>query len=585
MPQVIEAVEQAASTLLFTNTRSQTEIWFRALLDAKPDWLGEIALHHGSLDRELRSRVETMLRVGSLRCVVCTSSLDLGVDFTPVDQVIQVGSPKGIARLLQRAGRSGHQPGAVSRILGVPTNALDLVEFAAARDAARAALDDGADGRLEHRTPLDRPLDVLAQHLVTVGAGDGFETSAMFEEVRATHAYHTLSDDEWRWTLDFTSRGGSSLAAYPQFARLVDDGAHLAVRDDPIARRHRMTIGTITSDAMMRVKLVRGRSLGSIEERFIARLRPGERFVIAGRVVELVRVRDMTAHVRPARGSGTVPRWQGGRSPLSTQLAAGVRRKLDDARHGRFQDEEMRLVEPLLRLQSAWSRIPASDELLIERARVRGVQHVFLFTFGGRLVHEGLAALLASRISRRSPVSIHVTSNDHGVDLASRDALALDEDAWRAVLSTDRLLDDLLACLNDIGLARRTFRGIAQIAGLVFPGFPGQSKTARQLRASSDLFYDVFNEYDPANLLLDQARREVLDRELEIGRLRRTLERLAEERMVIVETERLSPMAFPLWVEQMRSQQVSTEPWTARVERMAARLEAAAGEEAHAPAR
>ncbi|MBL0922334.1 MAG: DEAD/DEAH box helicase, partial [Phycisphaerales bacterium] len=251
--RALDAIDRAGTTLLFTNTRSQAEIWFRTLLGMRPDLLGRIALHHGSLDQDIRAEIERLLRAGrgresSLRCVVCTSSLDLGVDFGPVDQVIQVGSPKGVARFVQRAGRSGHRPGAPSRIVCIPSNALELIEFAAARDAIEA-------GELESRPPLRKPLDVLAQHLVTAGMGGGFDASELLQEVRTTYAFADLTDEEWGWTLDFVGRGGPALTAYPEYARVGpgEDG-RWRVRERRIATLHRMGIGTIVADSAVRVQ-------------------------------------------------------------------------------------------------------------------------------------------------------------------------------------------------------------------------------------------------------------------------------------------------------------------------------------------
>lgn len=565
---VLEAIESAHSTLLFTNTRSQAEIWFQQILTARPDWVGTVALHHGSIDRGLRQQVERLLHDGALRCVVCTSSLDLGVDFSPVDLVIQVGSPKGVARLMQRAGRSGHAPGGVSRMLGVPTHALELIEFAAARTAIEQR-------EIESRTPPALPLDVLAQHLVTVATGGGFVPHDMLDEVRSTHAFADLTDEQWQWCLDFVMRGGPTLRAYPQYARVVaqPDG-RCVVASAPIARRHRMTIGTITSDAAVKVAFANGRTLGTVEEGFIAHVRAGDHFVFGGHLLELIQLREMTALVRKAAGrKAVVPRWQGGKSPLSTQLAAAVRRELDSFRRGEASSPEMRAVAPLLALQQRWSILPGPDELLIESIRTRDGHHAFVYPFAGRSAHEGLGALIAHRLARIEPRSIAVVVNDYGLELLSPTPLQLTDEDWRRLLATDALLDDLLACVNGSELARRAFRDIARVAGLICTGYPGQGKSARQLQASSELFFDVFSEFDPRNLLLEQARREVLDKQLEVGRIRSTLQRLAAMTLRRLEPASLTPLAFPLWAEHLREQHVSSERWTQRVQRAAQRLE------------
>lgn len=567
LPKVIEALEAGNSTLLFTNTRSQVELWFEALIKARPDWLGQIALHHGSLDRKLRKRVEDLLRAGKLKCVVCTSSLDLGVDFSPVDQVIQIGSPKGVARLMQRAGRSGHQPGAVSRIIGVPTHSFELIEFAAARDAA-------ARRDIESRPPLDRPLDVLVQHLVTVAMGGGFEAEAMLDEVRSSYAFAGLADREWQWCLDFVTRGGPALTTYLQYARVVERDGRYAVASQRIARTHRLGIGTITSDSVIKVKFVSGRTLGTVEEGFVGYLKPGDRFVFAGYLLELVRVRQMIVYVRKAKGrKATVPRWQGGKSPLSTQLADAVRQRFHLARQGVLDAPEMKHVEPLLQRQAEQSIIPNPDELLIEAIKTREGWHHFVYPFFGRLVHEGLGALLAHRLTRQQPRSINITVNDYGLELLCADPLDLSPDDWRGVLSSDALLEDLLACIDTTQLARRQFRAIARVAGLILPTFPGESRSSRQLQASSDMFYDVLTDFDPGNMLLDQARREVLERQLEVKRLREALERLKEQTIVPIALQRLSPLSFPLWAEHLREQHVSSEKWGDRVRKMALALE------------
>jgi ATP-dependent helicase Lhr and Lhr-like helicase len=570
LPQVVEAVEEGASAIVFTNTRSQTEIWYQAILDARPDWAGTIALHHGSLDRARRDWVEEGLRSGRLRCVVATSSLDLGVDFSPVDRVLQVGSPKGIARLLQRAGRSGHRPGASSRVTCVPTNALELIEVAAARDGVR-------DAAVESRLPVERPLDVLVQHVVTVALGGGFRERDLLSEVRGTRSFAELRDDEWRWVLDFVTRGGEALQAYPEYSRVLERDGFYWMEDEKMARRHRMAIGTIVADAHITVQYLSGARLGSVEESFIARLVPGDRFIFAGKSLEFVRVRDMKAWVRRAGSvKGAIPRWMGSRLPLSSELAAALRKRLEEAARGVFRDPEMAAIRPILEVQARWSRIPEADELLIERVRSREGHHIFFFPFEGRLVHEGLAALFAYRISRLRAISFTMASNDYGFELLSPEEAPLEEALEHGLLSPEGLLDDVPASLNATEMARRQFREIARVAGLVFPGYPHAGKTARQLQASSGLFFDVFSRYDPANLLLGQAHREVLERQLESSRLGRTLERLSRARLALTRPARTPPLAFPLLVDRTRDR-VSTESLADRVLRMQSALERAAG--------
>jgi ATP-dependent helicase Lhr and Lhr-like helicase len=573
LPQLLRAVEEGKSTLIFTNTRSQTEIWYQAILEACPDWAGQIALHHGSLDREVREWVESELAGGRLRCVVCTSSLDLGVDFAPVDRVLQIGSPKGIARLLQRAGRSGHRPGAASRVTCIPTHAFELIEVAAGRDAVMA-------GSIEARPPVERPLDVLAQHLVTVALGGGFRPHELKQEVRTSHAYRELSEAEWEWVLDFVTRGGKALQAYPEFTRVVEKDGLYTVPERKVAQRHRLSIGTIVSDAVLQVQYLKGSRIGTVEESFIARLRPGDRFVFAGKVLEFVCVREMTAWVRKASSSkGAIPRWMGGRMPLSTELSTAVRAKLEEARTGVFRGPEMEAVRPVLELQAAWSKIPAADELLIERVKTVDGHHLFFYPFEGRLVHEGLAALFAYRISRLRPISFTMTSNDYGFELLAPGPVPLEEALEAGLLDPKSLLQDIPASLNAAEMAKRQFREIARVAGLIFQGYPWKGKSVKQLQASSGLLYDVFVRYDPENLLLYQANREVLECQLERSRLGRTLERLSSARVTVLNTKRLTPLAFPILADRLRESMLSSERLTDRVRRMRLSLENEAGRE------
>jgi ATP-dependent Lhr-like helicase len=572
LPQVVDVIEEAQSTLLFTNTRSQAERWYQAILEARPDWAGVIALHHGSLDRHIRNWVEENLRLGRLRCVVCTSSLDLGIDFTPVDRVVQVGSPKGVARLLQRAGRSGHQPGAVSRVTCVPTNGFELVEIAAARDAAEKT-------RIEGRMPFDKPLDVLVQHLVTVALSEGFKAEELLSEVRSTYAYRHLTESEWDWALDFVTRGGKALEGYSEYKRLVCKNGLYVIANDSVARRHRLSIGTITNDAAVTVQYIKGGKLGTVEESFISRLRPGDRFIYGGKTLELVRFREMTAFVRKAKDPATaVPRWHGGRMPLSTELAKSVRGLLEKARLGLFYEVELEAARPILELQTTCSKIPATDELLIERFKTREGHHLFFYPFEGRMVHEGLAALSAYRISRIKPISFSIVANDYGFGLLSADIPPLRQALDEGLLLPLELLKDIVGSLNAAELAKRHFREIARVAGLVFQGYPGRGKSMRQVQASSALFYEVFSRYDPENLLLHQARREVLERQLEKSRLGQTLERLSRARLSIVEPKHPTPFSFPLLVERVR-ERLSSEKLADRVRKMQVSLEETAAKD------
>ncbi|GAC1309622.1 MAG: ligase-associated DNA damage response DEXH box helicase [Steroidobacteraceae bacterium] len=567
LPDVIELIGRCRSTLVFTNTRSQAELWYQALVGARLDWLTTTALHHGSIDAKIRRKVEEALKSGALRCVVCTSSLDLGVDFPPVDQVVQIGSPKGIARLLQRAGRSGHQPGESSRVTIVPTHALELLECAAVRHAAQAM-------DLEPRRGMTLALDVLAQHLVTLAVGAGFDAAQLLDEVRATHAFARLTDVQWRWILEFITRGGSALQAYPQFRRASVVDARYVVRDAGLIRRHRQSIGTITSNASIELRWLKGGKLGQVEESFVARLRPNDVFVFGGRSLRLARLRDSIAYVRLVNArSRYVPRWQGARMPLSTALGRALLDLLGRYRRGSAADPEIKVLRPLLELQSKSSAIPGPDDLLIETMTSREGFHVFVYPFAGRLLNEGVASVLSLRAARETPRTFSITSNEYGFELLCEEPFEITEACLRRWLSADGLIADLLASVDASDLARRQFRDIARIAGLVDPGTPRRGKTARQLQASSGLMFDVLVRHDSQNMLLDQARREVLEAQLDHIELKGTLERLARQRWSIVRPARFTPLSFPLWADRLQTQTLSTESWQTRVEREARRLE------------
>jgi ATP-dependent Lhr-like helicase len=568
LEQVIDAIDGARSTLVFTNVRSSAEIWYQGILEARPEWAGIIGLHHGSLDADVRRWVEQGLKEGRLKAVVATSSLDLGVDFSPVERVLQIGSAKGVARLLQRAGRSGHAPGQVSRVTCVPSHALEFVEAAAVRRAAAA-------GRIEARRPLERPLDLLTQHLVTIAAGEGFEEEAMLAEVRGTRAYRDLADAEWRWALDFVTRGGDALKAYPEYRKVErgDDGVY-RVKDAAIARRHRMSIGTIVSDAAVDVRYRTGKRLGNVEESFIARLTPGDTFVFAGQLLEFMRVENMTAYVRAGKpGSAVIPRWDGGRCPLSSEVAEVMREILEQFAESR--EPETRAVRRLLRLQHAWSRVPRRREMLVEQTETREGHHIFFYPFEGRPVHMGLSALIAHRLARTRSATFSLSFTDYGFELLSRERFELVPLFKAGLLATDHLLADMLASLNAAELSKRQFREIARVAGLVFQGYPGQPKTNRQVQATSGLIYDVFAQWDPGNPLLGQAEREVLERQLEFSRLAEALRRMHETPIVLRRTHKPSPFAFPILVGRFR-EKLTSEKLADRVRRMQVEFDAAA---------
>ena len=563
---LVAAMNPGISTLLFTNTRNQSERWFQCLRFACPEMEGALALHHSAIDRSEREAIEASVKAGTIRWVVCTSSLDLGVDFQPVEQVVQIGSPKNLARLLQRAGRSAHLPGGTSQVLFMPTNALELLELSAVRRGLE-------EGLVEQRKPPNAPLDVLLQHLTSLACGAGFHPEETLRAVRSSAAFSNLAEEDWDWCLRFLEHGGHCLAAYPRYRKLEWDEAvqRFRVRDSAIARLHRLNIGTITAAPAITVRFVRGAVLGHVEETFIGQLKPKDVFFFSGRQLEFVRLRDMTAYVKVSnRKSRTVPAWAGGQMALSDLLTHHLRLEVDRASRGELDTPELQALTPLFERQQDLSVLPRIGQLLIETCRTREGTHLYAYPFEGRFVHEGIGFLWASRLTQLERGTITVSVNDYGFELLAPKTYPMAElleDHSDLLLNTDHLERDLEAALNLSELQRRRFRAIAQVAGLMHRGFPGSGKSTGQLQISASLLFDVFERHEPQNRLLLQARREVLDEQLELSRLEAALQRAAQQEWLHVATPRPGPLAFPLLVERLNNR-MSNETVLERIQRM-----------------
>ncbi|WP_162339813.1 ligase-associated DNA damage response DEXH box helicase [Cyclobacterium salsum] len=565
--KILPVIEASQSVLLFTNTRSQTEIWYQKILEAKPEWAGIMAMHHGSLDPAVRAWVEASLHEKKLKLVVCTSSLDLGVDFRPVDTVIQVGGPKGVTRFVQRAGRAGHQPGALSRIYFIPTHSLELIEASALRQAIHS-------GQYEDQVPLENCYDVLIQFLVTLALGEGFYPDQLFPVIQSTHSFRSLSRQAFNWMLEFITVGGNALGSYEEFSKveIQSDGLY-KVSSRKTAMRHRLSMGTIVSDPMIQVKFMTGGYIGSVEESFISKLKPGDVFWFSGKSLEFVQIKEMKALVRRSKKkTGTIPRWMGGRMPLSSRLAELIRSELQKAADQQEDSIELKTIQPILALQASLSKIPDQKSLLVEKCKSKEGFHVFFFPFEGRFVHEVLAALLAYRISISNPISLSIAMNDYGFELLSDSPIPIEEALEEDLFSAHNLMEDIYASINESEMARRRFREIAAIAGLVFQGYPGKGIQTRHLQASSGILYGVFETYDPDNLLLEQARREVLNVQMEKTRLENVIERINRQKIQLLTTPRISPFAFPIMVDRLSSNSLSSEKLEDRVLRLQAEL-------------
>jgi ATP-dependent Lhr-like helicase len=564
--KVVPIIEQSRTTLIFINTRGMSEMWYQTLLTVAPQLAGAIALHHGSIEQALRLWVEDALHTETLKAVVCTASLDLGVDFRPVDTVIQVGSPKGVARFLQRAGRSGHQPGELSKIYFLPTHSLELVEAVALKQAI-------AEGNIESKAPMLLCFDVLVQYLCTLACGEGFLPATIFEEVKATFCYADITAEEWAELLQQITKGGVALQQYDEYKKVdIINGLYI-ITSRRIAMRHRMHIGTIVSDAMLKVKLLNGKYIGVIEEYFISKLDPGTVFTLAGRNLELVGIKDMTVLVRNSTSKKSiVPSWMGGRMSLSSNLGEMLRQTFEQVFSQYVNEVEIAALQPLFQLQQTLSHIPKRNELLAELIDTKDGFHLFVFPFEGRLVHEAMAALLAYRISKTVPITFSIAMNDYGFELLSDQPIPVDATNLYTFLSADNLLADIQKSVNSVEMAKRKFRDIAVIGGLIFQGFPGEQKKARHLQSSASLLFKVFSEYDVNNILMRQAYAEVFDQQMEEARLRKALQRIANSKIVITKPQQLTPFCFPIKVDSIR-ENLSSEKLEDRIKRMQLQLE------------
>ncbi len=559
--KLLPVIHKSKTTLIFTNTRSQAELWYQGLLKLDENLAGQIAIHHGSIDFELRNWIEEALHSGILKAVISTSSLDLGVDFKPVDTVVQIGSPKGVARFLQRAGRSGHSPNQTSVIYFLPTHALELVEAAAIKEAAKTQ-------NIESRIPVVMAFDTLVQYLVTLAIGDGFDERTIYQEVKETFCFQEILPEEWQWIIQFITTGGDSLTAYTEFSKVVKVNGLFKVESRQIAMRHRLHIGTIVSDAMLKVKFLTGGYVGMLEESFIAKIKPGNSFTLAGRVLEFIMVKDMTVLVRKSKlKSAITPSWMGGRISLTANLGAILRKKYNETLYEDHDDEELKIIVPLFQRQAEVSHVPRDDEFLIELIHTKDGHHLFAYPFEGRLVHEVMAALIAYRVSLRTPISFSIAMNDYGFELLSEQPIPIVEEELKLLFTPNNLAEDIVASINATEMARRKFRDIACIAGLVFQGYPGKYTTNKHLQSSAALFFNVFSDYDRHNLLLRQAYDEAFYQQIEEPRLAAALQRIQQSKLIVVKTTSYTPLCFPIKVDSLR-ENMSSEELEQRIKRM-----------------
>ncbi|WP_419213546.1 ligase-associated DNA damage response DEXH box helicase [Maribacter sp. X9] len=568
LEEVIPIINNSKTTLLFTNTRSQCEIWFQKILEKHPEYAGEMAVHHGSINKETRVWVENAIRNESLKAVVCTSSLDLGVDFAPVETVIQIGGPKGVARFLQRAGRSGHRPGKESVIHFLPTHAIELIEASALQKAVK-------ENTVEDRLPYLNSYDVLLQYLTTLAISDGFYPKEIYQEIKQTFCYQAVSEEQWQWLLNFLVMGSQSLQSYDEYKKVeIEDDGKFVVTNRGVAMRHRFQIGTIVGDVNLAVKYQKGGYIGSIEEFFISKLNKGDVFTFAGRNLEFIRLKDMTVQVRNStKKTNKVSSWMGSRLTLSAQMSELLRNELYSSNLSpENQSVEIRSLAHLFERQRRESIVPNPDEFLIETFKTRDGCHHLFYPFEGRFVHEAMGSLFGYRISLLTPITFSLAFNDYGFELLSDQPIDMQQVLDNDLFTTDYMLSDLQKSLNSTEMARRKFRDVAIISGMVFTGYPKKVIKMKHLQSSSQLLFDVFRDYEPDNLLFQQAFTETFEHQLEEGRLRLSLERIADQKIVWKECEKATPFSFPLITDRMSREKLSSEKLEDRIKKMAALL-------------
>ena len=533
VPQLYQAIRANRLTLIFTNTRFLAELIFSLLWNANEDTL-PIGIHHGSLSKEARRKVESAMAAGKLRALVATASLDLGVDWGDVDLVVQMGAPKGSSRLLQRIGRANHRLDSPSRALLVPGNRFEFLEATAAMEAVEQGQRDGDPFR-------DGGLDVLAQHVMGCACSGPFHEAELLAEIRSSAAYAWLDDEIWQRVLGFVATGGYSLKAYDRFRRIVrDHDGRWRLAHPAMAARHRINAGIIVDAEMLDVRFRNGRSLGKVEENFGASLRPGDTIRFAGMDLEVEALKDLELIVRAAKKAGQIPSYMGARMPLTTHLADRVRAMLvDRAGWARFPDD----VREWLEMQDWRSALPGPGALLAESFPYRGRYYTVLYPFEGWAAHQSLGMLITRRMEVQGLSPLGFVATDYA--LAVWGLKPIVDPA--ALLSPDILGDEFVEWVEASYLLRRAFREVAVIGGLVERQLPGQKKSGRQVTFSTDLIYDVLRKYEPDHLLLQAAWADARARMTDIGRLGDLLDRAAGQ-LVHVELDRVSPLAVPVLV-------------------------------------
>lgn len=568
LERVYRIIAQSQTCLVFTNTRAQSEMWYRNLLESYPDLAGRMALHHGSLAKEIRSWVEYALHEGLLKVVVCTSGLDLGVDFRPVDTVVQIGSPKGVARFVQRAGRSGHAPTLPAVIHFVPANSLELIEAVALKESIK-------NQAIERRIPVVLAYDTLAQFMVTLACGPGLFPEELFHLATKTHAFAQLDVATFDAVMRFVQFGGDSLHAYDDYRKIEQqvDGIFKTI-SRKITAQHRLKIGTIVSIEGVWVKDRRGRVMGNVETYFISKLKPGDCFHFAGKTLKINKFDAQSVWVEPVSNAknALTPSWIGGRLSFSSEITHQLHEVLQNIDVLIPQYRELQQLVPLFVQQQKYTRIPGGKRLLIEKVYLKGATHLFVFPFEGKKVNEAIAMLFAYRLGMIMPLSFSIAANDYGFELTTdQQVTGLTIDICNTLLSPDNLYKDLQATHNYAELLRKKFTEIASIAGMLHKDFPGAQVKQRHLQNAASLIYKVLVEHEPNHILLRQAAEELSFYQFDFERLHHFLTKVQTYGLDLMELPHLSPFALPLFADRLR-EKLSTEEVDKQLEKLLKRI-------------
>ncbi|PZP39872.1 MAG: DNA ligase-associated DEXH box helicase, partial [Pseudopedobacter saltans] len=457
--------------------------------------------------------------------------------------------------------RSGHSPFETSKIYFVPTHSLELIEVAALKEAVKTQT-------IEKREPLVLTFDVLVQFLVTVALGGGFFPDQFHSITLQTFAFSEMTEDEWKWCLYFITIGGKTGKNYEEFHKVVlDENGKYIVTSRKIGMLHRMNIGVIVSDAMLKVKFVSGGYVGMIEEYFISKLKPGDKFILAGRVLEFVRIKEMMVQVKASTGKAITPSWLGGRLPLSSNLSHFLRQKIALSGAPNAKENELQFLQPLLARQAAVSHIPQENEFLVEKIKTREGWHLFMYPFEGRLIHEIMSSLIAYRISQLYPISFSMAMNDYGFELFSDKEIPLNEENLGKILTRENLMNDVISSINAAEMARRKFRDIAVISGMVVQNFPGQQRSNKSLQSSAGLIFKVLEDHDPNHFLVRQAYTEVFNMQLQEQRLVEAFKRIEKSKIILKFANSFTPLSFPIKVDSLR-QTLTSEDLDARIQKL-----------------